>query len=62
MLTYYMLVKCAASIDDLHIHPDRMLRNIDVLFGLVFSQPVLLGLLAAVAVPATTCTASCNAT
>jgi len=47
MLTYYMLVKCTALIDDLRVHPERMLRNIDASFGLVFSQPVLLGLVAA---------------
>ena len=47
MLTYYMLVQCTALIDDLRVHPERMLRNIDASFGLVFSQPVLLGLVAA---------------
>ncbi len=44
MLTYYMLVKWRQVIERLQVHPERMLRNLDASFGLVFSQPVLLAL------------------
>ena len=34
-------------VSELRVYPDRMLRNIDASFGLVFSQPVLLALVEA---------------
>ena len=45
MLTYYMLVKFRQVIENLRVYPERMLRNLDASFGLVFSQPVLLALI-----------------
>jgi adenylosuccinate lyase len=47
ILTHYMLMKMASLIDGLVVHPQRMLANFDVSHGLVFSQPVLLALVAA---------------
>jgi adenylosuccinate lyase len=47
MLTYYMLVKFRQVVENLRVHPERMLRNLDASFGLVFSQPVLLALIEA---------------
>ena len=47
MLTYYMLVKWRQVVENLRVYPERMLRNLDASFGLVFSQPVLLGLIEA---------------
>jgi adenylosuccinate lyase len=47
MLAYYQLVKFTQIVENLRVHPERMLRNLDASFGLVFSQPVLLGLVAA---------------
>ncbi len=47
MLTYYMLVTWRRVVENLQVHPDRMLRNLDASFGLVFSQPVLLALVEA---------------
>ena len=47
MLTYYMLVKFCQVIENLRVYPERMLRNLDASFGLVFSQPVLLALIEA---------------
>jgi adenylosuccinate lyase len=47
MLAYYVLVRFKAIVDGMRVYPDRMLRNIDSSFGLVFSQPVLLGLVEA---------------
>ncbi|HZQ26557.1 MAG TPA: adenylosuccinate lyase [Acidimicrobiales bacterium] len=46
ILTHYMLRRMTAVIDGLVVHPDRMLENLDRSFGLVFSQPVLLALVA----------------
>ncbi len=46
-LAYYVLVKLRAIIDGLVVAPERMLENLDASFGLVFSQPVLLALVAA---------------
>jgi adenylosuccinate lyase len=46
-LAYYVLVKFRNLVDGLRVYPERMLRNLDASFGLVFSQPVLLGLVAA---------------
>ena len=47
MLAYYVLVKFRAVVENLRVHPERMLRNLDASFGLVFSQPVLLALIEA---------------
>jgi adenylosuccinate lyase len=47
MLTYYMTVRFTKIVSELRVYPDRMLRNIDASFGLVFSQPVLLALVEA---------------
>ncbi len=44
MLAYYVLVKFAQIVDGMRVYPERMLRNLDASFGLVFSQPVLLAL------------------
>ncbi len=44
MLAYYMLVKFKTIVDGMRVYPERMLRNIESSFGLVFSQPVLLAL------------------
>ena len=41
----------AASSTGLRVYPERMLRNLDASFGLVFSQPVLLALVEAGAQP-----------
>jgi len=47
MLAYYVLVKFRAVVENLRVYPERMLRNLDASFGLVFSQPVLLALIEA---------------
>ena len=47
MLAYYMTVRFTKIVSELRVYPDRMLRNIDASFGLVFSQPVLLALVEA---------------
>lgn len=47
LLTYYMLRKMTGLIDNLVVHPERMRKNLDLSYGLVFSQPVLLGLVEA---------------
>jgi adenylosuccinate lyase len=44
LLAYYVLVRMAALVDGMVVHPDRMLANLDLSHGLVFSQPVLLAL------------------
>jgi adenylosuccinate lyase len=46
LLGYYLLRKMTALVDGLVVHPDRMLENLDLSHGLVFSQPVLLALVA----------------
>jgi adenylosuccinate lyase len=46
LLAYYVLTKARTVIEGLRVHPDRMLENLDRSFGLVFSQPVLLALVA----------------
>ena len=43
----YMLDRFAWLVDGLLVHPERMRRNLEASRGLVFSQPVLLGLVAA---------------
>ena len=44
MLAYYVLVKFRGIVEGMHVHPERMLENLDASYGLVFSQPVLLAL------------------
>ncbi|MGI9033957.1 MAG: adenylosuccinate lyase [Acidimicrobiales bacterium] len=46
LLAHYVLVRMRGVIEGLVVHPDRMLENLDRSFGLVFSQPVLLALVA----------------
>ena len=46
ILAHYMLVRMTALLRGLLIFPERMLANLDRSYGLVFSQPVLLGLVA----------------
>jgi adenylosuccinate lyase len=46
LLTHYMLTKMRSVIDGLHVDSKRMLTNIDASFGLVFSQSILLALVA----------------
>jgi adenylosuccinate lyase len=46
LLAYYLLRKMTALVDGLVVHPDRMRENLDRSHGLVFSQPVLLALVA----------------
>jgi adenylosuccinate lyase len=47
MLAYYELVTFTGVVQGLRVSPERMLRNLESSFGLVFSQPVLLALLEA---------------
>ena len=47
LLAYYVLVRMATVVEGLTVDPDRMLENLDRSYGLVFSQPVLLALVAA---------------
>jgi adenylosuccinate lyase len=47
MLAYYVIVQFTKVISGLRVYPERMLRNLDASFGLVFSQPVLLALVEA---------------
>ena len=46
LLAHYVLVKATQLIDGLVVHPHRMIENLDASYGLVFSQPVLLALIA----------------
>jgi adenylosuccinate lyase len=47
LLTYYVLRRATGLIDGLVVHPERMVANVtEGSFGLVFSQPVLLALVA----------------
>ena len=46
LLTHYMLTKTKSVIDGLHVDAKRMRANIDASFGLVFSQSVLLAMVA----------------
>jgi adenylosuccinate lyase len=46
-LAYYLLRKAAGLMRDLEVFPERMLQNLWSSHGLVFSQPVLLGLVEA---------------
>lgn len=45
-LTYYMAIKFREIVDGMVVNADRMLENLDRSYGLVFSQPVLLALVA----------------
>jgi adenylosuccinate lyase len=47
ILTDYVLAKMREVVEGMRVHPERMLANIDRSHGLVFSQPVLLALVAA---------------
>jgi adenylosuccinate lyase len=47
ILTHYMLVRMRSLVEGLVVDPARMLANFDISHGLVFSQPVLLALVAA---------------
>ena len=44
MLAYYLAVRFTTIAQGMRVYPERMVRNIDSSFGLVFSQPVLLAL------------------
>ena len=46
ILTHYMLVTCRRLMEGLVVDAERMRANFDLSFGLVFSQPVLLALVA----------------
>jgi adenylosuccinate lyase len=46
LLAYYVLVRMTALVDGMVVSPERMLANLDLSYGLVFSQPVLLALVA----------------
>ncbi|MGH9224117.1 MAG: adenylosuccinate lyase [Acidimicrobiales bacterium] len=46
LLAYYLMTKMRTVFDGLTVNPDRMLDNLDRSLGLVFSQPVLLALVA----------------
>jgi adenylosuccinate lyase len=46
MLAYYLLVKFKEIVDGLEVFPERMIENLERSYGLVFSQPVLLALVA----------------
>ncbi|MBA3268011.1 MAG: adenylosuccinate lyase [Acidimicrobiia bacterium] len=47
LLAHYVMVRMGKVVDGMVVHPDRMLENLDRSYGLVFSQPVLLALVAA---------------
>ena len=47
LLAYYVTVRMTRLLDGLQVFPDRMLANLWSSHGLVFSQPVLLGLVQA---------------
>jgi adenylosuccinate lyase len=47
LLAYYALVKFADIVDGMRVYPTRMLENLERSYGLVFSQGVLLALVAA---------------
>jgi adenylosuccinate lyase len=46
LLAHYLLVRGEALVDGLRVFPDRMRENLERSYGLVFSQPVLLALVA----------------
>lgn len=45
-LAYYMVFKFESLMSRLVVYPERMMENLDATYGLVFSQPVLLALVA----------------
>jgi adenylosuccinate lyase len=45
-LAHYVLRRLSRLLDVLQVHPERMRANLDASHGLVFSQPVLLALVA----------------
>jgi adenylosuccinate lyase len=47
ILGHYVLVRATSLVEGLEVHAGRMLENLDASYGLVFSQPVLLALVAA---------------
>ena len=47
ILAHYLMNRLRSLIDGLEVFPDRMRENLDASHGLVFSQPVLLALVAA---------------
>jgi adenylosuccinate lyase len=47
LLAYYVLVRMRRLVEGLQVFPDRMVANLERSHGLVFSQPVLLALVAA---------------
>ena len=47
LLAYYVLRRMDRLVGGLQVFPDRMVENLDASHGLVFSQPVLLGLVQA---------------
>ena len=46
LLAHYVLVRMKGVVEGMRPHPDRMAENLDRSLGLVFSQPVLLALVA----------------
>jgi adenylosuccinate lyase len=46
LLAYYLMRKFTDVVDGLEVFPDRMVENLERSYGLVFSQPVLLALVA----------------
>ena len=46
MLAYYLLMKFKEIVEGLEVFPERMIENLERSYGLVFSQPVLLALVA----------------
>jgi adenylosuccinate lyase len=46
LLAYYVMRRMTTVVDGLVVHPERMASNLQSSFGLVFSQPVLLALVA----------------
>jgi adenylosuccinate lyase len=46
ILAHYVLTRAADIVEGMTVHADRMLENLERSFGLVFSQPVLLALVA----------------
>jgi adenylosuccinate lyase len=44
LIVYYMLIKFADLVDKLLVYPENMLKNLNRLHGLIFSQRVLLAL------------------
>jgi adenylosuccinate lyase len=46
ILAHYVLVRMRLLIEGLNVNPGRMLENLESSYGLVFSQPVLLALVA----------------